>query len=611
MKITGIDPHVEDEFDQSSLDFISFSTDLRLNHDELLAIYPSSDENGKHSFSDDHMIKLFRRARDEKMLRKCIGCWTKKSKREKKRLDRIEHIVFKKKEGKLLGRSFLKWKHHARMVKVKETILICKFGRLTSKRFRGAFSEWKRKAMDQKCIESEAIDKYRVKALCTAFSGWTVTICEAKNFGKALGEKVRTKSKGKVFSLWRRFIQMKKARRERDERAKQIYTVRIMRSHFTLWLATFRRTKKQKTDQLPLNEQFSQTQSYSSVVKPRHEISGCNTAIEVTSADDLSNEANRTHYNLKESTDKENHCPNILPSPLKTTNKKVTLLKSPTPKLVMDMQKRQRDREIRRCILRSKYEQLAVEKEKREEEDRKRKEHEELMIQNSFMQKKAEEEERKRKTVARRKQACRLAILHYRVTLQRKIFNQWTKVLQMMAFNVKKASVLFDMEDLNCLKHKLTDRAKQAYLSWCDVINEKCFQQWRKFKDNEKEQKTQRALKRLQLADDFNERRLLAKSLVAWQEMCDYMKLTLYQVRRKVSRRYRGLILTAWQELTIKARAQRRCIEERATKFGQRLCLRTAIHQWRSGSIFFKKEREMERMIAAKRMQVYNWLGEL
>jgi hypothetical protein len=179
----GIDPNIEDnEFGQFSFDFLSFSTDIRHNRDKSLEIHPSLKENDKHSFSSEQMIKLFRRARDEKMIRKCIGRLGQNSKCEKKRLDRIEQIVLKMKQGKVLGGTFLLWKHHARMVKVKETVLTCKFGRVTSKRFRGAFLEWKRKAIGQISVESEIVDKHRLKTLRTIFSGWTGTIREARNY---------------------------------------------------------------------------------------------------------------------------------------------------------------------------------------------------------------------------------------------------------------------------------------------------------------------------------------------------------------------------------------------------------------------------------------------
>jgi len=179
----GIDPNIEDnEFGQFSFDFLSFSTDIRHNHDKSLEIHPSLKENDKHSFSSEQMIKLFRRARDEKMIRKCIGRLGQNSNCEKKRLDRIEQLVLKRKQGKVLGGSFLLWKHHARMVKVKEAVLICKFVRVTSKRFRGAFLEWKRKAIGQNSVEREIVDKHRLKTLRTVFSDWTGMIREARNY---------------------------------------------------------------------------------------------------------------------------------------------------------------------------------------------------------------------------------------------------------------------------------------------------------------------------------------------------------------------------------------------------------------------------------------------
>lgn len=103
----------------------------------------------------------------------------------------------------------------------------------------------------------------------------------------------------------------------------------------------------------------------------------------------------------------------------------------------------------------------------------------------------------------------------------------------------------------------------------------------------------------------------MAKSLAAWQEMCDYMKLTVHQVRLKVSGRYRGLLLARWRDLTIKVRADRSSKENCAMTFGKRLRLRMVIHQWRSGIILFKKEREMEKLVEEKRMQIYSWLGGL
>ncbi|KAL7522383.1 hypothetical protein ACHAWX_007048 [Stephanocyclus meneghinianus] len=559
----GIDLNIEDnEVDQFGFEFLSLSTDVRSSHDKSLETHPSLKEDDKHSFSSEQMIKLFRRARDEKVLRKCIGSLGQNSNREKKRLDRIEQIVFKKKQGKVLGGSFLLWKHHARMVKVKETVLICKFGRVTSKRFRGAFLEWKRKAIFQNSVLRDVVDKHKLKTLRAVFSGWTSAIRKARNYDEALQVRFRTKSKSKAFSSWRRTIQIIKARKERHERAKQADIVRILRFHFTLWLSNFKYSKEQEMDRSHWNQQLPQANSYCPNAKPENGISECYTATEATT-DDVSKEINRTRAFFRDGTDKENHRPNIFVSPLKTS-KKVPQLKSPTPKLVLDMQKRQKDREMRREILRSKYEQSAVERKQRDEEERRRKEQEELRLHDAFIQKKAEEEERKLQIALRRKQAFRLAFLH-----------------------------------------------RNAYLSWCDVTHEKYFRQWRKVKDEEKKRKNQRALKRRQLADDFNERRLLAKSLAAWQEMCDYMKLTVHQVRLKVSGRYRGLLLARWRDLTIKVRADRSSKENCAMTFGKRLRLRMVIHQWRSGIILFKKEREMEKLVEAKRMQIYSWLGGL
>jgi hypothetical protein len=272
---------------------------------------------------------------------------------------------------------------------------------------------------------------------------------------EALHVRVRAKRKSKAFSSWRRTIQIKKARKEREERANRAYIVRILRFHFTLWLSNFKHTKEQKMYRSHWNQQLPHANSYGPIAKPENGISECNTATEATT-DDVSNEVNRTKAFFRDCTDKENHCPNILVSPLKAS-KNFPQLKSPTPKLVLDMQKRQKDRKIRREILRSKYEQLAVERKQRDEEERRRKEQEELRLQDAFIQKKAEEEDRKLKAASRRKHAFRLATLHRKVTLQRQIFNQFFSVLQIVAFNEKKASLLFFIE-LHETPQKFTDR---------------------------------------------------------------------------------------------------------------------------------------------------------
>lgn len=273
---------------------------------------------------------------------------------------------------------------------------------------------------------------------------------------KALQVRFRTKSKSKAFSSWRRTIQIIKACKERHERAKQADIVRILRFHFTLWLSNFKYSKEHEMERSHWNQQLPQANSYCPNAKPENGISECNTATEATT-DDVFKEVDRTRALFRDGTDKENHRPNILVSPLKTS-KKIPQLKSPTPKLVLDMQKRQKDREIRREILRSKYEQSAVERKQRDEEERRRKEQEELRLHDAFIQKKAEEEERKLKIASRRKQAFRLAFLHRNVTLQRRMFNRFLSVLQLVAFNERKASLLLFIE-LYEPPQKFTDRS--------------------------------------------------------------------------------------------------------------------------------------------------------
>jgi hypothetical protein len=111
-------------------------------------------------------------------------------------------------------------------------------------------------------------------------------------------------------------------------------------------------------------------------------------------------------------------------------------------------------------------------------------------------------------------------------------------------------------------------------------------------------------------SEDFNARRLLAKSFAAWEEQCYYTKAILSQVRQKASERQQRFIFTTWRDLTIKATSELSYKEEKATKFGRRLHLRVAIHQWSTGTVLSKKEREMEKLIEEKMKQVKGWLNE-
>lgn len=168
------------EFDDLSFDVASLSIDAAPIDIELERL-PPIHKFDKGSFCSEQMILLFQKNRDEKTLRKCLRFLANHCKCEKKRLGRSLTITQTRMQGKMLGKYFLLWKHIARMAKVKETVLICKFGRVTSKTFREAFSLWRRLVTDHTEIRSVAFDKRRLRILCHTFSSWRNVICESKH----------------------------------------------------------------------------------------------------------------------------------------------------------------------------------------------------------------------------------------------------------------------------------------------------------------------------------------------------------------------------------------------------------------------------------------------
>jgi hypothetical protein len=141
-----------------------------------------------------------------------------------------------------------------------------------------------------------------------------------------------------------------------------------------------------------------------------------------------------------EPVDRENQQPNSSDNNLlRPTHRKKPIRSTCTPQLVIAMKQRHEEREKRREILRSRYEHLAKERKQRLEEERIRKENEELKVHQEYMQQKADEERRNRLNAARRKHARRLASMHYKMTLQKRIFLQWRRGLQnMIVFNDRK-----------------------------------------------------------------------------------------------------------------------------------------------------------------------------
>lgn len=144
--------------------------------------------------------------------------------------------------------------------------------------------------------------------------------------------------------------------------------------------------------------------------------------------------------------DKENQQPNMkinddLLSPNAKPRKPKPMKIPQTPKLLVQMEKRQKEREMRREVLRSRYEQAVMEKKRRQEEELRKTEAEELRVHQEYMARKAEEAKQKKLVAERWKHACRLAVLHYKMSVMKRMFRQWKRIFEVIAFNERKVNM--------------------------------------------------------------------------------------------------------------------------------------------------------------------------
>ena len=232
---------------------------------------------------------------------------------------------------------------------------------------------------------------------------------------KMLLQKVVLKSTWLMFSAWARAV---KTRKEEDRKcvlAHQTYSTRLSRLHFALWSKATQSSKATQKNPSP------------------------NIAAKASSSNMTSKQAAQRQP-IK--SDKENKQPNVLLSPLTAHKKRTPSFNSPIPKLVLDMENRRKERERRRQLLKDKQIERQLQRKAEEEERRKAKEKQEMAIQNAYLLQKVEEEGRKQLEAARRKQAFRLASLHYKMKLCHRMYQRWAKVFDVKAFNERKASLL-------------------------------------------------------------------------------------------------------------------------------------------------------------------------
>lgn len=142
--------------------------------------YSLSISSGEQSFSGDHVALVFRRTKGEVIKKKCLTALSQHCQKEKRRLRWIAKLVAKSQRGKILGRVYMNWKHHVRMMKVKESLLACKIGRVLSKKFRRSFAAWKQMTLDRKEIGDLLIERFRQKNLRRIVVDWSKRNRETK-----------------------------------------------------------------------------------------------------------------------------------------------------------------------------------------------------------------------------------------------------------------------------------------------------------------------------------------------------------------------------------------------------------------------------------------------
>ena len=300
--------------------------------------------------------------------------------------------------------------------------------------------------------------KHKLRCMRRIFSSWLIICNERSIMLKTFTEKHVLRTKSNVLAIWREQFELKRIEKCIAV-ADKVRQSMLKQSFFVKWRLTVKKSKssddagKSKSNKIRTNpEQVSSAEQQDSShcvlipdeedtpVKARAQTTSCCITPEKRASSDSSSPLLERKI---ECTDKENQKPNRtnnnsnkLLQPLKPQRKP---LRNPTtPKLVKEMDQRKKEREKQREILRHRYEQKAIEKKRQLEEEKLRKEENELKVVNEYKQRKAEEEKRKALASARWKQACRLSILHYRMSLQRRMLCQWKKIFKIKSFNERK-----------------------------------------------------------------------------------------------------------------------------------------------------------------------------
>ena len=343
---------------------------------------------------------LFRRSHDEHIVKKCFDCL-------------VEHA----KDSKLVrARVFCAWKRITKQANDSKDQFVRRFQR-----------------------------RHRLRCMRRVLNSWLLISNERCIMLQRVADKQVLRTKSNVYTAWRRQFELERTERHTKRcnvAADDFCRLRLKQSFFVKWRLAVKRRKSDDCTKLKLSKVSTEQQDTNNcaLIIPDEEDTPIKRPTQSTIY--ITPEKGKKALDLQRSecVDKENQKPNRINNkllqPLKPQRKP---LRNPTtPKLVKEMDQRKKEREKQREILRHRYEQKAIEKKRQLEEEKLRKEENETKVANEYKQRKAEEELRKVVTAARWKQACRLSILHYRMSLQKRVLQQWKKIFKIKSFNERK-----------------------------------------------------------------------------------------------------------------------------------------------------------------------------
>jgi len=355
----------------------------------------------EEAFSGESMAILFRRSHDEKITRKCFDC-----------------LLSITKENKLLrGRVFSSWKRIAKEAKDADDVLVRRFQR-----------------------------RHRLRHTRCLFSSWLNEGAVSHELLKRTAQIRVLRISHKVFIAWSKWSMLSR-RKKRMDMASNIHSTRLKRSFFVRWLTSKRKYNYEVNSRKVESSPHEVKKTRSTIIVEEDDSSsdiGQTVTPERIAPSAMSEARDTLEPLVKQTTEcvygKKNQPMRTKGSnlliPLNSQRRKIGI--PSTPNLVLKMNQRKEEREKGRGVLRQIYEQKAIEKQKRLEEQRLQREEAETKVQREFVQRKTTEEQRKKMATEHQKRACRLAALHYQMSLQKHTLLQWKQVFQIQDFQERK-----------------------------------------------------------------------------------------------------------------------------------------------------------------------------